>query len=108
MRLINSDGQIVDAKVIAKDGGGAAKADAQVHLGGVTQWLSTVLAALGMFFGIAAFVLVTDRLDDYADRISTEERLKTQAVDELRVEANVSRKLAGLPTVDSHEHGETK
>jgi hypothetical protein len=67
-------------------------------------WANTVIATLGAAAGIVALALVLIRLDDYADRLAIEKRLQTQAIDELRVEANVSRKLAGRPAVDSHSH----
>lgn len=71
-------------------------------------WATTVIATLGAAAGIGAYWRVDARLDEYAHQITIEKRLNTQAIDELRVEANVSRKLAGLPVVDSHEHGEVK
>lgn len=71
-------------------------------------WANTVIATIGAAAGVIALLLVMGRLDTYAKQISLEKRLNTQAIDELRVEANVSRKLAGLPVIDSHEHGEMK
>ncbi len=70
-------------------------------------WVNTALSTLGAAAGVIALALVLTRLDDYKDELAIEKRLQTQAIDELRVEANVSRKLAGLPIVDSHEHGDT-
>lgn len=67
-------------------------------------WLNTTLATLGAAAGVIALTLTMTRLNDYADRLALEERVKTQAIDEARVEANVSRKLAGLPQVNAQEH----
>lgn len=71
------------------------------------MWASAVMASAGLVAGLTALGLVMFRLDDYADQIATEKRLNTQAIDELRIEANVSRRVAGLPVVNSHAHGET-
>jgi hypothetical protein len=67
-------------------------------------WANTVIATLGAAAGIVALALVLIRLDDYAAGPPKYMRLITLALDELRVEANVSRKLAGRPAVDSHSH----
>ncbi len=71
---------------------------------GTLMWVNTVIATMGAAAGVIALVLVVGRLNDYADEITTEKRLHTQAIDELRIEANVSRKIAGMPVVDSHTH----
>lgn len=67
-RLINSDGQVVDAKVIAKDGGNAASA----RIGGdvVMLPLLLVLCVLtGLSLGVALWAL------SYADKARMESRL---------------------------------
>ena len=69
-------------------------------------WANTVIATIGAAAGVIALILVVGRLQEYRNSIALEKRLQTQAIDELRVEANVSRKLSGHPVVDSHEHGE--
>lgn len=71
-------------------------------------WSNTVFSVAGCVAGFVALVLVLTKLNDYSDQIELEKRLNTQAIDEMRLEANVSRKLAGLPVVDSHEHGDSK
>lgn len=67
-------------------------------------WSNTVIATIGAMCGVVALVLTFTRLNVYAEQIALEKRLNTQALDECRVEANVSRKLAGLPVINSQEH----
>jgi hypothetical protein len=90
-------------------GGNEATANGnQLHVhGGISRNEALVIAGIAAFalgISVVALALVLIRLDDYSDRLNTEIRLKTQAIDELRVEANVSRKLAGQPQVNYQEH----
>ena len=83
-----------------------ASQGAQVMMVESSKWapIALVTSAIGAAAGIIALILVLTKLDDYHDSLAMERRLNTQAIDELRVEANVSRKLAGLPQVNYQEH----
>lgn len=67
-------------------------------------WANTVMAAVGCVAGILALVLVLFRLDDYADRLNREERLRTQAVDEQRMEARYIARALGIQGSDIQDH----
>lgn len=105
MEIINSDGQIVDAKCTADKGGSASRAEANYY--GASDgflWANTAMSAASLIAALTALALVLFKLNFYADQIALEKRLNTQAIDEVRVEMNVTRKLAGLPPVDYKEH----
>lgn len=62
------------------------------------------MAAVGFVAGVIALALVVFRLDDYADRIQREERLRTQAVDEQRMEARYIARALGVQGSDIQDH----
>jgi hypothetical protein len=55
-RLINSDGQIVDAKVIAKDGGNAASAN-NYGVPSAFLWVNTAISCLALAFAVVGLVV---------------------------------------------------
>lgn len=67
-------------------------------------WANTVLATVGCVAGVLALVLVLFRLDDYSDRIEREERLKTQAIDEQRMENRYIARALGIQGSDIQDH----
>jgi hypothetical protein len=62
------------------------------------------MAAVGCIAGLLALVLVLFRLDDYSDRLNREERLRTQAVDEQRMEARYIARALGVQGSDIQDH----
>jgi hypothetical protein len=62
------------------------------------------MAAVGCVAGVIALVLVMFRLDDYSDRIQREERLKTQAIDEQRMENRYIARALGIHGSDIQDH----
>jgi hypothetical protein len=67
-------------------------------------WANTVLASIGCIAGVAALALVMTKLDDYSDRIQREERLKTQAIDEQRMENRYIARSLGIQGSDIQDH----
>jgi hypothetical protein len=67
-------------------------------------WANTVLASLGCAAGVIALFIVLFRLDDYSDRIQREERLRTQAIDEQRMENRYIARSLGVEGSDIQDH----
>jgi hypothetical protein len=62
------------------------------------------MAAAGLACGVLALALVVIKLDDYSDRIQREERLKTQAIDEQRMENRYIARSLGIQGSDIQDH----
>jgi hypothetical protein len=96
-----------------------------VHLSGLTIGQGLVIAGIACIaFGISVHGRIADaqaradmraefsqaredmrsRYEESYSKLEREVRLKTQAVDELRVEINTARKLQGLPPINYQEH----
>jgi hypothetical protein len=62
------------------------------------------MAAVGCVAGLLALAMVLFRLDDYSDRLNREERLRTQAIDEQRMEARYIARALGIQGSDIQDH----
>lgn len=67
-------------------------------------WANTMLAALGCIAGILALIIVITTTEEYSRRIQTEERMKTQALDEQRMENRYIARALGIEGSDIQSH----